>query len=335
MIIGAHIDCPERLNAANDRVIDLLSAVDRAEEIGAEAIQLFVSSPRSYRFGVHRYAEVREFRKRIAAAGLAPPFIHAIYLVNLASRNPYIVRRSVESLGQHLATAARIGAAGVVFHPGHHNGRGYDAVFPQMVEALKTVMEQAPAGPILCLETMTGMRQRVGNTFAELGQILSAVDHPRLGVCLDTQHSFAAGYDLSTADGIAQTMQEFDAEIGLERLVVVHANDSARRLGSRGHGHANIGDGLIGEPGFTAMMAHPAFAKAPFILEVPGDGQGPDAANVALLKAIRQGIQHTDDEPYSLVHMTADGHYQCFPLTYGRGRITWEPNRVSDGDQYW
>ena len=325
MIIGAHIDAdsPGRI-------------IERATHIGAEAVQLFITNPRSYRFDPPPgLLAAQSFRANYVAAGLAPPFIHAIYLVNLASRNPYLVRRAVESLRQHLATAASIGAAGVVFHPGHHNGRGYDAVFPQMVAALKRVMDDAPAGPMLCLETMTGMRQRVGNTFAELGQILRAVDHPRLGICLDTQHSFAAGYDLATPEGVAHTMREFDSEIGLERLAVVHANDSARRRGGRGHGHANIGEGLIGEAGFAAMMAHPAFAEAPFFLEVPGDGQGPDAANVARLKAIRQRTQHADHDPVSLVHMTADGSYECFRLSYGRGRITWRPNRVSEGDQFW
>lgn len=291
MIVGAHIDT----YPGSGSVIDL------ALDMGAEAVQTFATAPRRWRFDPPpSLAAAATFRADYAAAGLAPPFIHAIYPINLASRNPYIAERSVKSLTQHMALAAQIDAAGVIYHPGHHNGMGFDAVFRQVVGGIQRVLAQSPPGPLLCMETMYGQAPFIGNTFGELGRILRAVNSPRLGVCLDTQHAFAAGYDLSSTEGVAQTITAFDRDIGLDRLAVVHANDSGRRLGSRGHGHANIGEGLIGEQGFAAIMAHPAFADVSCFLEVPGydDARpGPDKANVDRLKSIRrQARAGVDDE---------------------------------------
>ena len=136
---------------------------------------------------------------------------------------------------------------------------------------------------------MAGMGQHIGARFDELGGILKAVDSPRLKICLDTQHAFAAGYDLTNIDGIQAMLDELDAGPGSANVAAVHANDSKRVCGSGVDRHDNIGDGFIGEKGFAAIMGNPAFADVPFLLEVPGfEGKGPDRRNIDILKKIRQ-----------------------------------------------
>ena len=187
--------------------------------------------------------------------------------------------------------AADLGATGVIFHPGSHGGRGYEAVLPQTVEAIKIVLDTAPEGPVLAVENMAGMGQHIGAKFDEPGGILDAVDSPRLKICLDTQHSFAAGYDLANPEGIQAMLDELDAGPGSANVAAVHANDSKRVCGSGVDRHDNIGEGFIGEEGFTAIMANPAFADVPFLLEVSGfEGNGPDQQNMDILKRIRQQV---------------------------------------------
>ena len=157
----------------------------------------------------------------------APPFLHAIYLINLGNPKPDNIEKSVTSLVNYMNLAEQIGAGGVIFHPGSHGGAGYDGIFQQVVDSITQVLEQTPEGPLLCLENMAGMGQHIGAKFSELGDLLRAVDSPRLGICLDTQHAFAAGYDLTNPEGVAGMIDEFDRDIGLDRLAAVHANDSS------------------------------------------------------------------------------------------------------------
>ena len=185
--------------------------------------------------------------------------------------------------------AAEIGAQGVVFHPGSHKGAGYEAVLAQSVAAIQRVLEDSPDGPYLAVENMAGMGQHIGAKFEELGRIIEGVNSPRLKVCLDTQHSFAAGYDLASTEGIEAMISEFEDTIGVSNLLVIHANDSKRPCGSGVDRHDNIGEGFIGESGFATIMGHPAFREVPFLLEVPGfEGKGPDQQNIDILKSIRQ-----------------------------------------------
>jgi deoxyribonuclease-4 len=283
MIIGAHVSAAGGIS----------KAIDRGADIGAEAVQIFGSSTRSWRFKALTGAEAEDFRTKNADAGMSPPFLHAIYLINLGNANPDNVEKSVTSLVNYMHLADQIGAGGVIFHPGSHGGAGYDGVFQQVVDSIKLVLDQTPEGPLLCLENMAGMGQHIGAKFSELGEVLKAVDSPRLGICLDTQHAFAAGYDLTNPEGVAGMIEEFDRDIGLDRLAAVHANDSKRACGSGVDRHDNIGEGLIGEEGFTNIMSHPAFGEVPFFLEVPGFGEkrgGPDKPNVDILKAIRARV---------------------------------------------
>jgi deoxyribonuclease-4 len=281
MRIGAHVSSAGGIS----------KAVARGVEIGCETIQIFVSSPQGWAFKPIPGDEIEAFRQAAAEAEMGPIFLHAIYLINLGTPNPVNIEKGINSLINYMGLAKSIDAAGVVFHPGSHGGKGFETVFPQTVEAIKKVLDDSPEGPVLAVENMAGMGQHIGAKFEELGRILKGVDNPRLGVCLDTQHSFAAGYDLTSKEGIDAMIAEFDETIGLSNLVAVHANDSKRPCGAGVDRHDNIGDGIIGEDGFEAIMGNSAFKDLPFILEVPGfEGKGPDQKNIQILKAIRQRL---------------------------------------------
>ena len=278
MKIGAHISTAGGIS----------NSVARGQEIGCEAIQIFGSSPQTWAFKPVPGEQIELFKQGLADAGIGPVFLHAIYLINLGTPNKENLEKGIDSLVNYIELAASIGAAGVIFHPGSHGGRGFEAVLPQTVDAIKTVLDASPDGPCLAVENMAGMGQHIGARFDELGGILQAVDSTRLKICLDTQHSFAAGYDLTNPEGIQAMLDELDAGPGSANVAAVHANDSKRVCGSGVDRHDNIGDGFIGEEGFAAIMGNPAFADVPFLLEVPGfEGNGPDQRNIDILKKIR------------------------------------------------
>ena len=281
MQIGAHVSTSGGIS----------KAPGRGQEIGCEAIQIFGSSPQGWAFKQVAETEIQAFRQNAADAGIGSVFLHAIYLVNLGTSNPVNLQKGIDSLVNYMDLASKIGATGVIFHPGSHGGRGYESVLPQTVDAIKSVLDASPEGPYLAVENMAGMGQHIGARFEELGGILDAVSSPRLKICLDTQHSFAAGYDLTTGEGIEDMLAQLDAGPGSTNVVAVHANDSKRPCGSGVDRHDNIGDGFIGEDGFAVFMGHPAFRDVPFLLEVPGfEGKGPDLQNVDILKGIRQRV---------------------------------------------
>ena len=281
MKIGAHVSSAGGVS----------KSVARAAGIGCETLQIFGSSPQGWAFKPVPEKEVEAFRTASAEAGIGPAFLHAIYLINLGTSNPANLEKGIQSLINYMNLAADIEANAVIFHPGSHKGAGYDAIFDQVVDALKRVLDNSPDGPSLAVENMAGMGEHIGAKFEELGRIIEAVGSPRLKVCLDTQHSFAAGYDLATTPGIEAMITEFEDTIGKGRLAAVHANDSKRPCGSGVDRHDNIGEGFIGESGFATIMGHPAFRDVPFLLEVPGfEGKGPDQRNIDILKTIRQQV---------------------------------------------
>ncbi len=278
MKIGAHVSTAGGIS----------KAVGRGVDIGCEAIQIFGSSPQGWAFKPVPGEEIEAFRVGLAEANIGPVFLHAIYLINLGTGKEEQLEKGIQSLVHYMDLASSIGASGVIFHPGSHGGAGYEAILPQTVSAIQRVLEHSSDGPCLVLENMAGMGQHIGAKFEDLGRILELVDSPRLRVCLDTQHCFAAGYDLTTEAGIEEMIGEFDREVGAANLLAVHANDSKRPCGSGVDRHDNIGEGFIGEDGFAAIMKNPVFKDVPFLLEVPGlEGKGPDLHNIDMLKNIR------------------------------------------------
>jgi deoxyribonuclease-4 len=271
----------------------IFTAIERGEAIEAEAIQIFASAPQMWRATKHKPEAIERFRDLHAASSIGEVWIHNIYLANLASDDPELLAKSIDSVVNALTVADAIGAQGVVLHTGSHKGRGLAEVERQVCDAITTILERSPGAAVLALENAAGHGGVIGKEFAELGALLHGVGSPRLQVCVDTCHAFAAGYNLADPEGLAIAMAEFDSEIGLDRLAVVHANDSKMPLGGERDRHENIGDGHIGLDGFRTILAASAFQGRAFLLEVPGipgaDGKadGPDLENVRRLKQIR------------------------------------------------
>ncbi|MEE8346111.1 MAG: deoxyribonuclease IV [Dehalococcoidia bacterium] len=279
MKIGAHV----KTSGGVDK------AIGRAEAIGAEAIQIFSGAPQAWRRKDYQPEEVEAYKARVAETGIEPAFVHGVYLVNLATDIQENLAKSLDALTHDMNVCHLLGVKGVIFHIGSHRGAGYDQVSRQVVESISKVVEATPEDTWLILENSAGMGGAIGSRFVELGGIIREAGSPRVKVCLDTQHMFAAGYEVRTKDGLAAAMSEFDAEVGLERLVAVHANDSKCALGGGVDRHENIGEGHIGLDGFRNMMSHPAFRDVPFLLETPGfDKLGPDLRNVDTLKSVRE-----------------------------------------------
>jgi len=281
MKIGAHVGTAGGVDRA----------IGRAEEIGAETIQIFSGAPQAWRRKEYRPEEVEAYRARAAETGIGPAFVHGVYLVNLATDKPENLAKGVDALVHDMKVCHLLGSLGVIFHIGSHRGAGYDHFFSQVVESVVRIVQSTPEDTWLILENSAGMGGAIGSRFDELGRIIREAGSPRVKVCLDTQHAFAAGYDLKTKGGLASAMAEFEERIGRDRLVAVHANDSKCPLAGGVDRHENIGEGHIGLDGFENILAYPAFADAPFLIETPGfDNQGPDRRNVEILKSLRDRV---------------------------------------------
>src|SRR2546423_12213965 len=247
-ILGAHVDSSGGLHLA----------FERAAAMGAEAIQVHPTPPNYWGSPKLDDDRVERFRAAAEAAGRPPFYFHAVYLITLAGDDPTLRQRSESTLAGYLAAADRLGISGVIFHTGSHKGIGFDQCLPQVTEHLKRVMERAdPGSARLLIENNAGMGGCVGARFEELRAMMDAVGDPRIGVCYDTCHAFASGYDERTSEAARATLDEWERVIGLEKLEVVHCNDSQTRLGSNRDRHANIRQGEIGEGGLRAPVHQP------------------------------------------------------------------------------
>jgi len=276
-VLGAHVDSSGGLHLAFDRAAAML----------AEAIQVHPTPPGFWGSPKLDEARIAAFKAAADAHGHPPFFFHAVYLINLAGDDPTLRQRSESTLTGYLRAADELGIDGVIFHTGSHKGAGFEARLPAITEHLKHVMERAaPQTARLLIENNAGLGGCVGARFEEIAQMLAALDDPRAGVCFDTCHAFASGYDERDDVTVKQTIDELDRIVGLARVDVIHCNDSVTGLGSNRDRHANIGSGQIGEAGFRALLHEPRLASLPFILEVPGAGDGPDAEQVAVLRRL-------------------------------------------------
>jgi deoxyribonuclease-4 len=281
MRLGAHVSAAGGLDLS----------IDRAVDIGAEAVQIFASSNQRWDFKPLDEKMVARFKAKAIEHSVGPNVLHGIYLLSLGTENPENLRKGIQSLVNYMNAAHDLGMLGVIFHLGSHKGAGFDAVFRQVVESMNRVLDNSPDDTLLIMENSAGMGNHIGSKFSELGSILRELASPRVKICLDTQHSFAAGYDLTTTEGVASAMEKFNREIGVGHLAAVHCNDSKRELNAGVDRHENIGEGHMGLAAFEAVLAHPAFLDVPFYLEVPGfEGNGPDQRNVDILKTIRDQL---------------------------------------------
>ena len=276
--VGAHVSSAGRIDKAIDRAID----------VGAESIQIFGAAPQMWRRKHHPDEDTEAFRAKMREAKLQASYIHAIYLINLASPDDDLVRKSTDTLTQELDLASRIGADGVIFHVGSHMGSGFDYALPRIAAGMSEALDRTPDDTLLLLENNAGSGRSVGSTFAELSAIMNAVNHDRVHICLDTCHAHAAGYNVATIAGLKATVDEFQREIGADKLSAIHANDSKTALGSGKDRHENIGQGTIGMKAFRRMVRNRVLRKAAWLLEVPGyEGGGPGKADVDILRALR------------------------------------------------
>lgn len=266
-------------------------AFAHAERIGAETVQVFLGNPRGWALSQGDAAEDAAFAEACRAAGV-PAFVHTPYLVNLGSPTPATYERSVASVAHNLVRGVRIGAQGVVVHTGSCvDDGGYATGLTQVREGLLPLLDALDEhSPWLLLEPTAGQGRSLCATVADLEPYLEALEHhPRVGICLDTCHAFAAGEPLDEPGGAVDTVDRVLAVAGADRLRLVHANDSKDPRGSMRDRHEKIGQGHIGEPAFGELLAHPALARVPFVLETPGS-RDVDDPDIALLKRLRDRV---------------------------------------------
>jgi deoxyribonuclease-4 len=263
-------------------------AIERAREITADCIQIFVAAPQRWLPANHSDEAVARFIQARDASGITPVLLHGPYLINLGSTDDSLRQRSIDAMVSQLEWADRLGAMGVVVHVGSTASGGRDVGMDLAADGLRQILERARGQAPLLLETTAGGSTSIGGRFEDLGELIDRLDRSaRLQVCLDTCHIFAAGYACQTTTGLDQTLAEFDRVIGLDRLTAVHLNDSRDAFGSHRDRHANIGEGTIGLDGFRVIVNHPKLSGLPGFLEVPGfDGDGPDAENLRRLRAL-------------------------------------------------
>jgi deoxyribonuclease-4 len=262
-------------------------ALDNAAGHGFDAVQLFAQSPRAWRFPEHDPADLERFKERRPEAGQQAVLIHALYLLNLASPNDDLYEKSAETLRKTVQTACAIEADAVVFHVGSHLGAGLDAGLDRVVAAVASVLESCSDTTWLLVENTAGAGGTIGRSVEELALLFERLDgHPRLGLCLDSCHLFASGYDVTDEKALDVLLDDVDAAIGLDRVRALHVNDSQAPLGSNRDRHANVLDGLMGE-NLGVFLANRRLQGLPAVLEVPGaDGHGPNADEAGKLREL-------------------------------------------------
>ena len=275
MLAGAHVSTAGGIH----------TAIGRAVERGADAVQIFTQSPRAWRPTNHPPENLERFKQARADAGIGAVVCHAVYLINLATTDGTVWEKSRAALVQTVEVACAIEADGVVVHVGSHLGAGFEAGLEQAVPALAEALATCDGPTWLLLENSAGAGGTVGRSVDELAALVDRLDrHPRLGICLDSCHLWVSGIDVTDPATFAATLDEVDDRIGLDRLRCLHVNDAAAELGSNRDRHANVLDGVMDE-GLGAFLADPRVQGLPAILETPGpDGHGPDGAEVQRLK---------------------------------------------------
>lgn len=266
-------------------------AVSRAREKGCDALQIFSSNPRRWRSNPIPAKSAERFVALLRQSGLYPAVDHMPYLPNLASPKDEVYVRSVQALVKELERCQTLGITYLVTHLGSHLGKGQESGLARIVGALQTAFSQSNSDTILLLENGSGTKNSMGSTFSDIANILESLpaERRRLGVCLDTCHLHAAGYDLQTSPSLQATLDQFQDCIGQEKLMLIHLNDCRGSLGSHMDRHEHIGLGKIGEEGFRAILGHPSLAKLPMILETPVDARRDDIGNLEVARLLASG----------------------------------------------
>ncbi len=278
MLIGGHVSPAGGLPNAHARGV----------ERRCEAIQVFHQSPRAWRPTRHKDEDIERFNELMADGPIRSIVIHAVYLINCASKEREIREKSLASLVHALRLGDAIDADGVVLHPGSQKGEPLDECLPRIGEALRHALGESERCPLL-LENTAGMTGTIGRSFGELADLIErAGGDGRLGLCLDCCHLLASGFDVRTAGGLAGVIDDCVAQIGFDRLGALHVNDSRVGLGANRDLHADLPDGELDREGLAAFLSEPRFEGLPALLEVPGpEGRGPDAGQIRIAKQLR------------------------------------------------
>jgi deoxyribonuclease-4 len=279
MLIGAHVSPAGGLP----------KAIERGLALGARSIQIFNQSPRQWKPTAHSEQDIVAFREAMSASSIDAVLIHAVYLLNCASEDPDIRAKSLASLTHSLRVGEQIGASGVVLHPGSAKTGDVAAAIARAGDTIREALEESEGCP-LHLENTAGAGGTLGRSIEELAALIDAAGGgERLGLCLDSCHLLASGYDIRARDGMDDLIAEISAKIGLERLGSLHLNDSQTPLGSNRDRHANVGEGDLGEKGCAVFLSTPAFDDLACVLETPGaERSGPTREEIALSMKLRE-----------------------------------------------
>lgn len=273
--IGAHLPIGKGLK----------STADEARRLEIESVQVFLRNPRGMKARELGQDEVGYFTRSVKDLGLYPVVVHVPYICNPCAARDDLYELARRIVAEDLARCDAIQAQYLVLHPGAYTTSSPERATGRLIQLLNRVLEGYSGPTMILLETMAGQGSELGRSFEEVGRILDGVAQPsRVGVCLDTCHLYAAGYDLATTDGIEACVGDIDRSVGKERVRLVHANDSTYQLGTRRDRHAHIGQGFIGENGFILLTHHPFWSRLPFILETLPSGI---ARDVQTLKRLR------------------------------------------------
>lgn len=278
-----------RLGAHLSIARGLPQAVRDALEVGANTFAFFTRNPRGGAVRAMPEEEIREWQAARREAGMFPIVGHLPYTINLASGKPEARTFGRETLRDDLTRAGLYGCEYLVMHPGSHTGDGVETGIQRIVEGIEFALD-APGDTMLLLEGMSGQGSEVGGTFEELDAILRGLGRPeRVGVCLDTCHLYAAGYDVASADGLERTLEALDATVGLDRVRALHVNDSKFGLGTHKDRHARLGEGALGREGLRTVLRHDFFRRLPWILETPVEDWREYAEHIRVAREIAAG----------------------------------------------
>ena len=269
----------------------IYESITRAQDLGCTAMQIFTRDPRQWRITKFKAKDIEEFKRRRASSGIEKIFIHIPYLINLASPVHSLFRGSITAYTQDMRQARALGVEYMVTHMGSHKKSGEKRGLKKIAIALNRILELTEGSPVkILLENTAGAGSWLGYTFEHHAAIIEKIEQKdRIGICLDTCHAYAAGYDLATNKGYSLLMNEIEKSVGLKRLVLVHCNDTRDSLGSHRDRHAHIGKGNIKIAGFKRIVTDPRLAQAAFILETPKDSESADKLNLRVMKRLMAG----------------------------------------------
>ncbi len=265
--------------------------VERARVRSCETIQFFSRNPRGWKYSPLNKKEVEEFRSSVRSAGLSPIFLHMPYLPNIASFESKFYKRSIRSMATDLQRAEQLGAQYLIIHIGHRMESSEDEAIEAVCQGINQAFQKAKNSVTLLMENTAGQGTEIGYHFDQIKKIIEGVEeNERLGVCLDTAHTFEAGYDFSNKDGLERMLERFDQAVGLKRLHLLHLNDSKTPLGSRKDRHWHIGEGHIGLGGFRHLVNHPLLWHLPGIMETPRKDTVEDLKNMEVIRSLVEDI---------------------------------------------